>query len=194
MKKLTAFALAAIATSVFADPATFPYDVDMTPRIATNDTVEVTDEIVSLPGTATAANDTVAELNMSGVTFTAIDAAEWDTFVAGIENPAAMLAVKDTSGTLAWYGYSGSGWVALTGPAIDLATTYDVKISFDKTAGNKIRYSVKANGAGSWTDLTSNDMAWLAQGSGAAAQLSAVMLKGTGSIGSGVLASGARGA
>ena len=193
MKKLIAFALAAIVTSAFADKATFPYDVEMTTRISTNE-VEVSDETVTLPGTATADNDTVAELNMSGVTFTAIDAAEWDTFVDGLTDAAAMLAVKDTSGTLAWYGYSGSSWVALTGPAIDLESAYDVKIGFDKTAGNKIRYSVKANGAETWTDLTSDDVAWLAQGSGAATQLSSVMLKGTGSINSGALASGVRGA
>lgn len=193
MKKLTAFALAAIATSAFADKATFPYDVEMTTRISTNE-VEVSDETVTLPGTATAANDTVAELNMSAVTFTAIDANEWNDFVAGIDKPAAMLAIKADGANTNWFGYSGSAWVQLTGPAIDLATTYDVKIGFDKTAGNKIRYSVKANGAESWTDLTSGGVAWLAQGSDAAAQLSAVVLKGTGSIASGALASGARGA
>ena len=110
---------------------------------------------------------------MSGVTFTAIDAAEWDTFVAGIENPAAMLAIKADGVNTNWFGYSGSAWVQLTGgPAIDLSTAYDVKIGFDKTVGNKVRYSVKANGAESWTDLTSGGVAWLAQGSDAAAQLS----------------------
>ena len=194
MKSLIAFAFVAIATSVFADKATFPYDVDMTPRIATNETVAVSDETVTLPGTPTAAGDTVAELNMSGVTFTAIDAAEWDTFVAGIENPAAMLAIKADGANTNWFGYSSSAWVQLTGHAIDLSTAYDVKIGFDKTVGNKVRYSVKANGAESWTDLTSGGVAWLAQGSDAAAQLSAVVLKGTGSIASGELASGARGA
>ena len=193
MKKLIAFALAAIVTSAFADKATFPYDVEMTTRISTNE-VEVSDETVTLPGTPTDAGDTVAELNMSAVTFTAIDAAEWGAFVDGIENPAAMLAIKADGANTNWFGYSGSAWVQLTGPAIDLESAYDVKIGFDKTAGNKIRYSVKANGAESWTDLTSGGVAWLAQGSGAATQLSSVMLKGTGSINSGALASGVRGA
>lgn len=195
MKKLTAFALAAIATSVFADnKATFPYDVDMTPRIATNETVEVSDETVALPGTATAANDTVAELNMSGVTFTAIDAAEWDAFVADYAGSAAMLAIKNTDGDYAWCGYSGSGWVTLTGVDVDLETTYDVQISFDRTVGSKkIRYAVKAKDASGYTVLKSGDDEWIAQG-GTQTVLSTVMLKGTGSIGSGVLKSGARGA
>ena len=194
MKRLIAFAFVAIATSVFADKATFPYDVDMTLRIATNETVAVSDETVTLPGTPTAAGDTVAELNMSGVTFTAIDAAEWDTFVAGIENPAAMLAIKADGVNTNWFGYSGSAWVQLTGPAIDLSTAYDVKIGFDKTVGNKVRYSVKEAGAENWTDLTFGDEAWLAQGADAKPRLSKVMLKGTGSVASGELASGVRGA
>lgn len=194
MKSLIAFAFVAIATSVFADKATFPYDVDMTPRIATNETVAVSDETVTLPGTPTADGDTVAELNMSGVTFTAIDAAEWDTFVAGIENPAAMLAIKADGVNTNWFGYSGSAWVQLTGPAINLSTAYDVKIGFDKTVGNKVRYSVKVAGAENWTDLTFGDEAWLAQGADAKPQLSKVMLKGTGSVASGELASGVRGA
>ena len=194
MKRLIAFAFVAIATSVFADKATFPYDVDMTLRIATNETVAVSDETVTLPGTPTAAEDTVAELNMSGVTFTAIDAAEWDTFVAGIENPAAMLAIKADGVNTNWFGYSGSAWVQLTGPAIDLSTAYDVKIGFDKTVGNKVRYSVKVAGAENWTDLTFGGEAWLAQGADARPQLSKVMLKGTGSVASGELASGVRGA
>lgn len=194
MKSLIAFAFVAIATSVFADKATFPYDVDMTPRIATNETVAVSDETVTLSGTPTAAGDTVAELNMSGVTFTAIDAAEWDTFVAGIENPAAMLAIKADGANTNWFGYSSSAWVQLTGPAIDLSTAYDVKIGFDKTVGNKVRYSVKVAGAENWTDLTFGDEAWLAQGADAKPQLSKVMLKGTGSVASGELASGVRGA
>ncbi len=194
MKRLIAFAFVAIATSVFADKATFPYDVDMTLRIATNETVAVSDETVTLPGTPTAAEDTVAELNMSGVTFTAIDAAEWDTFVAGIENPAAMLAIKADGVNTNWFGYSGSAWVQLTGPAIDLSTAYDVKIGFDKTVGNKVRYSVKVAGAEAWSDLTSGGEAWLAQGADAQPQLSKVMLKGTGSVASGELASGVRGA
>ncbi len=194
MKRLIAFAFVAIATSVFADKATFPYDVDMTPRIATNETVAVSDETVTLPGTPTAAGDTVAELNMSGVTFTAIDAAEWDTFVAGIENPAAMLAIKADGANTNWFGYSGSAWVQLTGPAINLSTAYDVKIGFDKTVGNKVRYSVKEAGAENWTDLTFGGEAWLAQGADAKPQLSKVMLKGTGSVASGELASGVRGA
>ena len=194
MKRLIAFAFVAIATSVFADKATFPYDVDMTRRIATNETVAVSDETVTLPGTPTAAGDTVAELNMSGVTFTAIDAAEWDTFVAGIENPAAMLAIKADGVNTNWFGYSGSAWVQLTGPAIDLSTAYDVKIGFDKTVGNKVRYSVKEAGAEAWTDLTFGDEAWLAQGADAQPKLSKVMLKGTGSVASGELASGVRGA
>ena len=194
MKRLIAFAFVAIATSVFADKATFPYDVDMILRIATNETVAVSDETVTLPGTPTAAGDTVAELNMSGVTFTAIDAAEWDTFVAGIENPAAMLAIKADGVNTNWFGYSGSAWVQLTGPAIDLSTAYDVKIGFDKTVGNKVRYSVKEAGAEAWTDLTFGDEAWLAQGADAKPQLSKVMLKGTGSVASGELASGVRGA
>lgn len=192
MKKLTAFALAAIATTVFADKATFPYDVEMTTRISTNE-VEVSDETVTLPGTTTAAGDTVAELNMSGVTFTAIDAAEWDTFVAGLTDAAAMLAIKNTDGAYAWFGYSGSGWVALTGTP-DLETTYDVQISFDRTVGSKkIRYAVKAVGDEDYTVLKSGTDDWIAQG-GSQTVLSTVMLKGTGSIGSGVLASGARGA
>lgn len=191
MKKLTAFALAAIVTSVFADRATFPYDVNMTPRISTNETVTVDNSAVKLTGTVAPATDTVAELNMSGVTFTAIDAAEWDAFVADYAGSAAMLAVKADGANTNWFGYSGSDWVALTGPAIDIATAYDVKIGFDKTAGNKIRYSVKANDV--WTDLTANDNVWLAQG-GELAQLSKVVLKGTGSIASGELKSGVRGA
>lgn len=194
MKRLIAFAFVAIATSVFADKATFPYDVDMTLRIATNETVAVSDETVTLSGTPTAAGDTVAELNMSGVTFTAIDAAEWDTFVAGIENPAAMLAIKADGANTNWFGYSSSAWVQLTGPAIDLSTAYDVKIGFDKTVGNKVRYSVKVAGAENWTDLTFGGEAWLAQGADAQPQLSKVMLKGTGSVASGELASGVRGA
>lgn len=194
MKRLIAFAFVAIATSVFADKATFPYDVDMTPRIATNETVAVSDETVTLPGTPTAAGDTVAELNMSGVTFTAIDAAEWDTFVAGIEKPAAMLAIKADGANTNWFGYSGSAWVQLTGPAIYLSTAYDVKIGFDKTVGNKVRYSVKVAGAENWTDLTFGGEAWLAQGADAQPRLSKVMLKGTGSVASGELASGVRGA
>ena len=191
MKKLIAFALAAIVTSVFADRATFPYDVNMTPRISTNETVTVDNSAVKLTGTVAPATDTVAELNMSGVTFTAIDAAEWDAFVADYAGSAAMLAVKADGANTNWFGYSGSDWVALTGPAIDIATAYDVKIGFDKTAGNKIRYSVKANDV--WTDLTANDNVWLAQG-GELAQLSKVVLKGTGSIASGELKSGVRGA
>ncbi len=194
MKRLIAFAFVAIATSVFADKATFPYDVDMTRRIATNETVAVSDETVTLPGTPTADGDTVAELNMSGVTFTAIDAAEWDTFVAGIEKPAAMLAIKADGANTNWFGYSGSAWVQLTGPAIVLSTAYDVKIGFDKTVGNKVRYSVKVAGAENWTDLTFGGEAWLAQGADAQPQLSKVMLKGTGSVASGELASGVRGA
>lgn len=192
MKKLTAFALAAIATSVFADKATFPYDVSMTTRIVTNETVTVADAEVELTGTITPETDTVAELNLSAVTFTAIDADSWNEFVAGYADSAAMLAIKADGANTNWFGYSGSDWVALTGPAIDIATAYDVKIGFDKTAGNKIRYSVKAN-EGSWTDLTSSGNAWLAQG-GELAQLSKVVLKGTGSAASGTLGSGARGA
>lgn len=193
MKKLIAFALAAIVTSAFADKATFPYDVEMTTRISTNE-VEVSDETVTLPGTATADNDTVAELNMSGVTFTAIDAAEWDTFVDGLTDAAAMLAIKNTEGDYAWYGYSVSGWVELTGTP-NLKTNYDVQISFDRTVGSqKIRYAVKEAGStAAYTVLKSGDDEWIAQG-GTQTVLSTVMLKGTGSIGSGVLASGARGA
>lgn len=193
MKKLIAFALAAIVTSAFADKATFPYDVEMTTRISTNE-VEVSDETVKLPGTATADNDTVAELNMSGVTFTAIDAAEWDTFVDGLTDAAAMLAIKNTEGDYAWYGYSVSGWVELTGTP-NLKTNYDVQISFDRTVGSqKIRYAVKEAGStAAYTVLKSGDDEWIAQG-GTQTVLSTVMLKGTGSIGSGVLASGARGA
>lgn len=192
MKKLIAFALVAIATSLFADKATFPYDVEMTTRISTNE-VEVSDETVTLPGTATAANDTVAELNMSGVTFTAIDSAEWDMFVDGFTDAAAMLAVKDSSGTLNWFGYSGSGWVALTG-TVDLEKTYDVKISFDRTVGSPmIRYAVKEVDDEDYTVLKSGTDDWIAQG-GPQTVLSTVMLRGTGSIASGELKSGVRGA
>ena len=192
MKKLTAFALAAIVTSVFADKATFPYDVEMTTRISTNE-VEVSDETVTLPGTATAADDTVAVLNMSGVTFTAIDAGSWDEFVDDYDGSAAMLAIKADGVNTNWFGYSGTTWVKLDGPDINLSTTYDVKIGFDKTAGNKIRYSVKASVGETWIDLNTNGVAWIAQG-GTLTQLSSVVLKGTGSISSGALKSGARGA
>lgn len=190
MKKLIAFALVAIATSLFADKATFPYDVEMTTRISTNE-VEVSDETVTLPGTPTAAGDTVAELNMSGVTFTAIDSTEWDAFVADYAGSAAMLAVKQTEGVCAWYGYSGSGWVELTG-AVDLEKTYDVKISFDRTVGSKkIRYAVKEVDDEEYTVLKSGTDDWIAQG-GSQTVLSTVMLRGTGSIASGELKSGAR--
>lgn len=194
MKKLIAFALAAIVTPVFADKATFPYDVNMTPRISTNETVTVDNSEVELTGTVTPETDTVAELNLSAVTFTAIDAGSWDEFVSSYAGSAAMLAVKQTEGVCAWYGYSGSGWVELTGVDVALENTYDVRISFDRTVGSKkIRYAVKANGATEYTVLKSGDDEWIAQG-GSQTVLSKVMLKGTGSIASGALASGARGA
>ena len=192
MKKLTAFALAAIVTSVFADKATFPYGVNMTPRISTNETVTVADSEAELTGTKTPATDTVAELNLSAVTFTAIDADSWNEFVADYDGSAAMLAIKADGANTNWFGYSGTTWVELDGPDIDLSATYDVKIGFDKTAGNKIRYSVKAN-EGTWTDLNTNGVAWIAQG-GTLTQLSKVVLKGTGSAESGALGSGVRGA
>ena len=194
MKKLTAFALAAIVTSVFADKATFPYDVNMTPRISTNETVTVSgSDVAELTGTVTPETDTVAELNMSNVTFTAIDAGSWNEFVADYAGSAAMLAIKADGANTNWFGYSGTTWVELDGPDIDLSATYDVKIGFDKTAGNKIRYSVKASGGETWTDLNTNGVAWIAQG-GTLTQLSKVVLKGTGSAESGALGSGVRGA
>lgn len=187
MKKLTAFALAAIVTSVFADKATFPYDVNMTPHISTNETVTVDNSEVELTGTVAPATDTVAELNLSAVTFTAIDAGSWNEFVADYAGSAAMLAIKADGANTNWFGYSGTTWVELDGPDIDLSTTYDVKIGFDKTAGNKIRYSI-ASHEGSFVD---ND--WIAQG-GSLTQLEKIVLKGTGSAESGALKSGVRGA
>ena len=188
MKKLLAFALVAIAASLFADKATFPYDVDMTPRISTNETVTVSgSDVAELTGTVTPETDTVAELNMSNVTFTAIDAGSWDEFVADYVSSAAMLAIKADGANTNWFGYSDSAWVELDGPDIDLSATYDVKIGFDKTAGNKIRYSIASHG-GTFFD---ND--WIAQGC-SLTRLSKVVLKGTGSVDSGVLASGVRGA
>ena len=187
MKKLTAFALAAIVTSVFADKATFPYDVNMTPRISTNETVTVDNSSVELTGTVAPATDTVAELNLSAVTFTAIDAGSWDEFVADYDGAAAMLAIKADGASTNWFGYSGTTWVELDGPDIDLSATYDVKIGFDKTAGNKIRYSIAPHD-GSFVD---ND--WIAQG-GSLTQLEKIVLKGTGSAASGTLGSGVRGA
>ena len=187
MKKLTAFAFAAIVTSVFADKATFPYDVNMTPHISTNETVTVDNSEVELTGTVAPATDTVAELNLSAVTFTAIDAGSWNEFVADYAGSAAMLAIKADGANTNWFGYSGTTWVELDGPDIDLSTTYDVKIGFDKTAGNKIRYSI-ASHEGSFVD---ND--WIAQG-GSLTQLEKIVLKGTGSAESGALKSGVRGA
>lgn len=187
MKKLTAFALAAIVTSAFADKATFPYDVDMATRISTNETVTVDNSAVELTGTVAPATDTVAELNLSAVTFTAIDADSWNEFVADYAGSAAMLAIKADGANTNWFGYSGTTWVELDGPDIDLSTTYDVKIGFDKTAGNKIRYSI-ASHEGSFVD---ND--WIAQG-GSLTQLEKIVLKGTGSVASGDLGSGVRGA
>lgn len=182
MKKLTAFALAAIATSVFADKATFPYDVNMTPRISTNETVTVADSAVELTGTITPATDTVAVLNMSNVTFTAIEAAGWSDFVSDYSGSAAMLAIKADGANTNWYGYSGSDWVLLNGPAIALESAYDIRIEFDKTAGNKIRYTIGG---------VVNE--WIAQG-GSATQLTKVVMKGTGSADAANLSSGARGA
>lgn len=182
MKKLIAFALAAIVTSVFADKATFPYDVSMTPRIATNETVTVADAEVELTGTITPATDTVAVLNMSNVTFTAIESAGWSDFVSDYSGSAAMLAIKADGANTNWYGYSGSDWVLLNGPAIALESAYDIRIEFDKTAGNKIRYTIGG---------VVNE--WIAQG-GSATQLTKVVMKGTGSADAANLASGARGA
>ena len=188
MKKLIAFALVAIATSLFADKATFPYDVAMTSRISTNETVTVSgSDVAELTGTVTPETDTVAELNMSNVTFTAIDAGSWDEFVADYVSSAAMLAIKADGANTNWFGYSGTTWVKLDGPDIDLSTNYDVKIGFDKTAGNKVRYSIAAHG-GAFTDS-----AWIDQG-GSLTQLSKIVLKGTGSADFANLASGARGA
>ena len=190
MKKLIALASAAIAFTTFADKASFPYDVSMQTRISTNETVEVSDATVSLTGTATPSTDTVAKLEMSGVTFMAVDADDWEDFVDGISG-VAMLAVKDSGTATNWYGFTGSDWVALEG-AVDLSKTYDVEIAFDKTAGNKVRYAVTPAG-GSQIVLATNNVEWLAQG-GSATQLAQIDLMGTGSISAANLASGARAA
>ena len=190
MKKFIAIASAAIAFTSFADKTVFPYETALTTRISTNETVEVSDATVSLTGTVTAPTDTVARLEMSGVNFTAVEADDWEEFFDGLSG-VAMLAVKDSGTATNWYGYTGSEWIELDG-AVDLSTTYAVEISFDKTAGNKVRYAVTPAG-GAQIVLATNDVAWLAQG-GSATQLAQIDLKGTGSISAANLASGVRGA
>jgi len=192
MKRIVILMFTAVAGTVMASPTVFPYDTSMTTRIATNAAVSVSDSLVTLPGSATSAGDTVAELEMNGVTFTAVDSEDWADFVKDLSG-VAMLTIKDSGTATNWYGFSNSSWVELTGPAIDLATSYDVRISFDKTTGDKIRYSVKVHGAQDYVDLTSGGNAWVQQGK-AASQLIAVDLKGTGSIAAADLASGARAA
>lgn len=101
--------------------------------------------------------------------------------VTGAQASIAAVTVGDST---AWYGWTSSGWTALSGLAPVADAWYDLMIEFKTTPSGKfIRYAVKAAGGASYTYLTSGGDAWLGNGNSSAAAITRLAFSGSGRIG-----------
>ena len=100
---------------------------------------------------------------------------------------AALTVVTNTSqNTLEWVGLvrgaTNPQWVSLSGSTPVAGEEYDVQIALDNRTEKKIKYSVKASGAGSFSELSTNGVVWLDNPKSDATSVSAVAFAGSGTI------------
>lgn len=182
------------ALSAGAAPLVYPYGASepWNVRFETNG-VQLVDEAVDVPQVAAMpVGDRLAKLTAEGCRFAPVDALDWDGLVADISSTRAMLTLKAKSdGSVVWMGGSGTTWCELYGlEAVE--GEYDVVFDFDQSLSEPVvRYRVKPSSSADYVTLTNaQGVAWMPNG--AAAPLTSVKFKGTGSIAAAWLASAER--